>query len=115
MVEAERTTHEMGGRFTKVSSLPRLSPESLLWAVGLFCAFIGAFLLVAPHHFRSAPYGALLPYAIVWGTLALGSGVGLLAVAILRPQPWLSFVVHALGGLTLLSLAASFAWVEAVT
>ena len=105
----------MGGRFTKIRSLERLSPESLLWAIGLFCAFIGAFLLVAPHHFRSAPYGALLPYALAWGALALSSGVGLLAVAILRPRPWLCFGVHALAGLTLLALAASFARVGGVT
>ncbi len=86
-----------------------------MWAIGLFCAFVGAFLLVAPHHFRSAPYEALLPYAILWGTLALGSGVGLLAVAILRPQPWLAFGVHALAGGTLLALAVSFSQVGAVT
>jgi hypothetical protein len=92
-----------------------LSTESLLWTVGLFCAFIGAFLLVAPHHFRSRPYEALLPFGIVWGTLALGSGVGLLAVAVLRPVRWLGFSVHALAGLALLALAASFARVGAVT
>ena len=92
-----------------------LSTETLLWSVGLFCGFVGAFLLVAPHHFRSQPYEALLPYAIVWGTLALASGVGLLAVAVLRPARWLGFCVHALAGLTLLALAASFARVGAIT
>ena len=98
------------------SRLSSLSIESLLWAAGLFCAFAGAFLLVAPHHFQSGPYKALLPFAIVWGTLALGSGVGLLAVAVLRPRrQWQGFCVHTLAGLTLLALAVSFGAVGAVT
>ncbi|HEY4575145.1 MAG TPA: HAMP domain-containing protein, partial [Thermoanaerobaculia bacterium] len=96
-------------------SLPRLSPESLLWVVGLFCGFIGAFLLIAPHRFQSAPYGALLPYGLAWGTLALVSGVALLAVAVLRPRRWMECVAHVLGGLTLLTLAASFARVGAAS
>jgi signal transduction histidine kinase len=84
--------------------------------MGLFCAFMGAFLLVAPHHFQTGPYEALLPYALVWGTLALGSGVGLLSVAVLRPRrQWQGFCAHVLAGLTLLALAASFGRVEAIT
>ncbi len=96
-------------------SLPRLSPESLLWVVGLFCGLIGAFLLVAPHHFQSAPYAALLPYTLAWGTLALASGVALLAVAVLRPRRWVECAAHVLGGLTLLTLAVSFARVGAAS
>ncbi|MFL6263585.1 MAG: ATP-binding protein [Thermoanaerobaculia bacterium] len=96
-------------------SLTRLSPESLLWVMGLFCGFMGAFLLVAPHHFQTAPYEALLPYTLAWGTLALASGVGLLAVAVLRPRRWLECGALGLGGLTLLTLAASFVRVNATT
>ena len=66
--------------------LTALSPEILLWAMGLFCGFIGAFLLIAPHRFQTPSYEALLPYALAWGTLALASGMGLLAVAVLRPR-----------------------------
>jgi signal transduction histidine kinase len=90
----------------RVSSL---SVEVLLWAVGLFCGFVGAFLLVAPHHFQTAPYATLLRFAITWGTLALASGVGLLSVAVLRPPRAIGFAVHLLAGLTLMALAASFA------
>jgi signal transduction histidine kinase len=93
----------------------RLSPESLLWVMGLFCGFIGAFLLIAPHRFQTSPYEALLPYTLAWGTLALASGVGLLAVAVLRPRRWVECGVHVLAGLTLLMLAASFAWVGAAS
>ncbi|HKI01996.1 MAG TPA: sensor histidine kinase [Thermoanaerobaculia bacterium] len=98
------------------SARPGLSIESLLWTTSLFCGFAGAFLLVAPHHFQSQPYEALLPFGIVWGTLALAAGVGLLSVAVLRPRrQWLSFCGHALAGVTLLTLAASFLRVGALT
>ncbi len=105
----------MGRKFARKAPWASLSQESLLWAVGLFCAFIGAFLLVAPHHFHNAPYESLLPFAVLWGTLALGSGVGLLGVTILRPPFWLGLAIHGLAGLTLLALSASFAAVGAVT
>ncbi len=95
--------------------LSGLSVEVLLWAMGLFCAFVGAFLLVSPHHFQSRPYEALLPYALAWGTLALVAGLGLLAVAVMRPPRWVSCAVHLLAGLTLLALAASFVRVSAVS
>jgi signal transduction histidine kinase len=85
-----------------------LSPEILLWAVGLFCSFIGAFVLIAPHRFQTAPYQALLPQALLWGTFALASGMAMLAVAVLRPRPFLSYAAHLLVGLTLLALTVSF-------
>jgi signal transduction histidine kinase len=88
--------------------LNRLSIESLLWAMGLFCAFTGSFVLVAPHHFRTPVYEALRLHGPWWGTLAVVSGSGLLAVAILRlPRRW-SLTAHTLAGLSLLALAASF-------
>ncbi|HEX6898930.1 MAG TPA: HAMP domain-containing sensor histidine kinase [Thermoanaerobaculia bacterium] len=93
----------------------QLSVESLLWAMSLFCAFIGAFLLVAPHHFQTGPYQALLPFWLAWGALALASGVGLLAVAVVRPRPWVRLGVHAMAGVTLLALAVSFGMVKALT
>jgi signal transduction histidine kinase len=92
-----------------------LSADSLRWVMGLFCSFIGAFLLIAPHRFQTAPYQALLPYALAWGALALASGVGLLAVAVLRPSPWAARLAHLLVGLTLLALALSFGAVGAVS
>jgi signal transduction histidine kinase len=95
--------------------LSGLSVEVLLWAMGLFCSFVGAFLLVSPHHFLSTPYEALLPYALAWGTLSLVAGLGLLAVAVMRPPRWVSYAVHLLAGLTLLALAASFSRVSAVS
>ncbi|HEX4494296.1 MAG TPA: sensor histidine kinase [Thermoanaerobaculia bacterium] len=95
-----------GGRLAR--RLAALSPELLLWAMGLFCSFIGAFVLIAPHRFQTAPYQALLPQALLWGTFALVSGMAMLAVAVLRPRPLLSYAAHLLVGLTLLALTASF-------
>src|SRR3954469_18787688 len=60
-----------------------LSAESLRWVLGLFCAFIGAFMLVAPHRYAGALYSGLAPFQLWWGMAALGSGVALLAVAVL--------------------------------
>ncbi|HET9211025.1 MAG TPA: ATP-binding protein [Thermoanaerobaculia bacterium] len=85
------------------------SPESLRWVMGLFCAFGGAFVLVAPHRFASPPYQALASFRGAWGIAALAAGVALLSVAVMRPRPWARLAAHILGSVTLLSLAASFA------
>jgi signal transduction histidine kinase len=98
-----------------VRRLARLSPEILLWAMGLFCSFIGAFLLIAPHRFQTGPYEALLPHALAGGTLALASGLGMIAVAVLRPRRWWSCGVHFFVALTLLGLSASFVRVGAAS
>lgn len=88
--------------------LSSLSVESLLWTMSFFCTFMGAFLLVAPHHFQTPPYRVLLYYSVEWGSLALISGVGLLAVAILRPSRGTTLLVYGMAGATLFCLAASF-------
>ncbi len=103
-----------GGGFGLPRRLAALSPEILLWAMGLFCGFVGAFLLIAPHHFQSGPYAALLPHGLVWGSLALTSGMGLLAVAVLRPRKWVQCGVQILVGVALIALAASFIRVGSV-
>src|SRR5262245_13694956 len=96
-----------------------VSPESLRWGIGLYSFILGAFVLVAPHRFAAQPYEALAPYRSIWGSAAFVAGVALLAVAVLRPRPWVRLVVHCLGGSVLLLLAASFArdelWTGAIT
>lgn len=64
----------------------RLSAESLRWTLGPYCAFVGAFMLVAPHRFTAGVYAAMTPYRGLWAMAALVAGVALLAVAIL-PSP----------------------------
>jgi len=83
--------------------------------VGLLSAFIGAFALVAPHRFSAPIYQALFSFLFWWGLAALGSGVALLSVSILRPGRAASLIVHSVAGLTLLVLAASFARAGAFT
>jgi signal transduction histidine kinase len=85
-----------------------LSAESLRWILGLYCAFIGAFMLVAPHRFTGSQYLGLLPFRTAWGVLALAAGVALLGVAILRPRLPLRLLGHGLAGASLLALAYSF-------
>jgi signal transduction histidine kinase len=76
--------------------------------MGLFCALVGAFVLVAPHRFSGPPYQPLVPYRDLWGMTAFVAGVALLAVAVLRPRPWVRLAVHGLAGAVLIFLAASF-------
>ena len=85
-----------------------LSAKSLRWILGLYCFFVGAFMLVAPHRFGAAVYSALNPYRSLWGMAALAAGVGLLSVAILRPRRAVVLLGHGLAGVTLLALSASF-------
>ena len=83
---------------------------ALLWL------FFGAFLLIAPHHFRTSRYRrAARPTRPAWGTLALISGGALLAVAVAAPGAPVSFAAHALVGLALFALAVSFAGWDALT
>ncbi|MFL6293727.1 MAG: ATP-binding protein [Thermoanaerobaculia bacterium] len=86
----------------------RLSAESLRWTLGTYCAFVGAFMLVAPHRFTSSVYAAMTPYRGLWGMAALAAGVALLALAILRPDRWVVLLGHGLAGVTLLALSVSF-------
>ena len=104
-----------GSRASVTPGVRSLSPEVFLWAMGLFCGFIGAFVLIAPHRFNTPSYDALLPYGLGWGTLSLASGMAMLAVAVLRPRRALCGAAHLCVGLTLLALAASFFRVGAIS
>ncbi|MFL6194832.1 MAG: ATP-binding protein, partial [Thermoanaerobaculia bacterium] len=97
-------------RVTRMSSFAKtLSAESLRWILGLYCSFIGAFMLVAPHRFLGPQYRGLEPYRVFWAMLALAGGVALLAIAILRPRLPLRLLGHGLAGASLLALAHSCA------
>ena len=51
--EVLRAKVRHGGGSAAGAAAAGLSAEILLWAMGLFCGFIGAFLLIAPHRFQS--------------------------------------------------------------
>ena len=91
------------------SALPALSGTSLRWAMGLFCSFIGAFMLVAPHQFGGPMYKPLRAFGTVWAAAALAAGVGLLSMATLRTRRGPRLLAHGLASLVLLSLAAALA------
>ena len=84
--------------------------DSLQWTLGLFCAFLGAFLLVAPHQFAIAPYAGFLSNPSGWGLVALVCGAAMLSIPTIRPQRQVRAAVHGAVGLVLLLLAAGF-WV----
>jgi signal transduction histidine kinase len=94
---------------TPGTSYGSLSGSSLRWAMGLFCSFIGAFMLVAPHQFSAPVYERLLPFATPWAVAALAAGVGLLAAAATRTRRAMRRAAHGLASLVLLTLAFGFA------
>ena len=77
--------------------------------MGLFCSFIGAFMLVAPHQFGGPMYEPLRAFGTVWAAAALAAGVGLLSMATLRTRRAPRLLAHGLASLVLLSLAAALA------
>jgi signal transduction histidine kinase len=87
-------------------SLSQLSGASLRWATGLFCAFIGAFMLIAPHQFSGPPHEPLAGWRTPWALVALATGVALLSVAATRTGRRQRLATHGLAAATLLALAA---------
>jgi signal transduction histidine kinase len=82
-----------------------LSGTSLRWAVALYCAFIGAFMLVAPDQFSGPTFAPVRGYMTAWAIVALAAGVALLFVAVLRVRRPLHLAAHGLAGLVLLTLS----------
>ncbi len=89
--------------------------DALQWTLGLFCAFLGAFLLVAPHQFSSAPYAGFLANPSGWGLVSLLCGAAMLSIPTLRPRRPVRAAVHGAVGLVLLLLAVGFWLTAAVT
>jgi signal transduction histidine kinase len=88
---------------------PTLSGASLRWAMGFFCSFIGAFMLIAPHQFGGPSYETMRAFRSLWAAAALAAGVGLLSMATLRTRRTPRVLAHGLASLVLLSLAAALA------
>ncbi len=82
-----------------------LAGSSLRWAMGLFCSFIGAFMLVAPHQFGIRAFGSVAAFRTIWAIATLGAGVALLSVAALRTRRQQRLVAHGLASAVLLALA----------
>src|SRR5579864_6069740 len=80
----------------------------LQWAVGLFCALIGALMITVPEQFDTPAYAAFVPHLTGWGLAFLVAGNGLLAVAIFSPRRTLTIVGHLLAAGVVLALARGF-------
>ena len=78
------------------------------WAVGIFCALIGALMIVTPHQFGGPAYGPLRPWLAWWGTAFLGVGLALILVGVFRVRRWLYVLVHVIAGGLLLTVASRF-------
>jgi signal transduction histidine kinase len=86
-----------------------LAVDTLQWSLGLFCALVGAFMLVAPHQFGDPSYAIIAPYLAACGLIGLAAGIALLSVPVTRPGPVVRAVVHGAVGLALLGLGIGFA------
>ena len=82
--------------------------DMLRWAIGAFCATVGALMLVAPHQFGSPAYATLRLHLPAWGAAFLLGGTGLLLVAALDLGRLLAVVAHVFVGAALLLLAIGF-------
>ena len=91
---------------------------TLQWAVGMFCAVIGAMMLIVPHKFETPIYATLIRHLTWWGVAFLVAGGSVLAAAVFAPPRGLAFAAHLLAGLVLLSLAPGYAssgiWVRSL-
>jgi len=92
--------------------------SSLQWAVGIFCAVIGALLLVVPHQFESPIEKALELSPPWWGTSFLLAGwilIGIAALSYGMPR-WLLLAAHLPAGAGLLLIAGTTAsdydWID---
>ncbi len=92
-----------------VPALRRLSVSTLRWWTGLFCSFLGAFMVVAPQEFGGATYRAIELRPLSWGIAFLVAGAAMVTAAALRPRRRFYLVAHLLTAGVLSLLAGGFA------
>ncbi len=82
--------------------------STLQWAIGTFCAIIGALMLLAPHQYSGSSYTVLQGWLPGWGSLFMLAGGLLIAVALLNPRRQWTILAHILAAGVLLVLAYGF-------
>lgn len=87
---------------------------SLQWAAGVFCAVIGALILIAPEQFGAASFNALRPNLLFWGSAFLCAGAALVITVALAMHRLVTILAFVLAGGVLLWLAAGFFTTAAV-
>ncbi|RPI85525.1 MAG: hypothetical protein EHM41_10710, partial [Chloroflexi bacterium] len=86
-----------------------LRTSTLKWVVGAYCILIGALFLIAPHQYILSNRRFLDEVnVVVWGSLFLAAGFGLLVSAVFPKERWFSILTFLLSGSLLLSLISSF-------
>jgi signal transduction histidine kinase len=78
------------------------------WSVGIFCALIGALMLVTPHQFASASYASFAPQLPGWGSMFIIAGAVLICATVLAPSRTIIVLAHCGAGVALLLLALGF-------
>jgi hypothetical protein len=86
-----------------------LRGATLQWATGLFCAFVGAQMLVVPHQFGAQAYDSLRPNILGWGAATLLAGMAMVVVATTAGSRKLAVAAHVAVGIVLLLLAGGLA------
>ena len=106
-----RSTHAVTAVHPRWATISRadLRGATLQWATGLFCAFVGAQMLVVPHQFGAQAYDSLRPNILGWGVATLLAGMGMVVVACAGASRRLTVVAHVGVGVVLLLLAVGFA------
>ena len=92
----------------QMHEMHRVRVGTLRWVAGVYCALLGALVLVAPQEFRAAGYAGLWLHLSWWGGAFLVAGVGLLSAAVLRPARGVGVTAHLAAGAALFTLAAIF-------
>ena len=86
----------------------RLRPALLRWAVSVFCALIGALMLIAPHQFAGPSFAPLRPWLTGWGATFVAVGIGLIATSALGTRGTLAIASSVSAAIAVLVLALSF-------
>ena len=81
---------------------------NLHWAVGIFCAILGALILVAPHQFQTQDYIYLQNNLMIWGLSFLFAGLALISGPILDLPRALRILIHLSAGYLLIFMAYRF-------
>ena len=93
--------------------LDGLVVETLQWSLGLFCALMGALMLVVPHQLNGPGYAAIASHLTICGLIGLAAGIGLLSVPVAHPRPAVTAAVHGVVGAAFLGLALGFVRTQA--
>jgi signal transduction histidine kinase len=86
----------------------RIRPALLRWAVGVFCALVGALMLIAPHQFAGPTFAPLRPWITGWGAAFFVAGVSLVATSAVGARGPVVIGACVSCALALLVLASSF-------